>query len=438
MKLAVALHPGRCTRPVAGATACRRRWLPLLLALASAGGLLSASSPLPADVGASLEMAAQPGHVIYRCPMHPQVMSEVPGRCPICGMDLVAANDAVHVDHGSGITLDSALIQRLGVRTDEVVTGRLEASSKAAGYIEFDESQRRAVPTPLAGTLLRLAVSGEGALVEPGTVLFEISVPSAIPAQTRLAAALGARDEAAAVEARAALSSLGIDGQALGVIESQRWTDGRVPVLAPQSGQVADIEAQVGASLAAGAKVMELADPKSLLVRTEVVERDAPWISIGLPVDITVPTLPGHRFAGTVHLVGPSMDQVTRALRIKVRVANEGLLLHPNQIASVVIRRSEPELRLHVPRSAVIRDGSVTRVIVALGAGRFEPRTVTVGDEYGERVVVTSGLAAGEQVVTAAQFLIDAEASLTAALQRLDGSGKVDGMPPSEATGAGH
>ncbi len=130
--------------------------------------------------------------------------------------------------------------------------------------------------------------------------------------------------------------------------------------------------------------------------------------------------LPGIRLRGTVDYVYPELDPDTRTLRVRLRFENEGLLMRPNMFARVTLYGDETGPVVHVPREALIRGGTVDRVVVALGEGKFRVQPVEVGIESGDRVALLRGISAGERVVTSAQFLIDSEANVESALLRLD------------------
>lgn len=392
----------------------------------------------PAQAGrdTAVEHALRHLEPLYRCPMHPEVVSERPDSCPICGMALVAVGPApAEPDLPSEVALSPGLVQRLGVRTAPAEQGLLERTARTVGYVEVEETARTRVTAPLAGQLLGLAVAGPGARVSAGEPLYTVLAPEAGQAQRALAVALGAADGPAAVAAREALRALGVPQASLERIEAEGIVDGRVPVLAEAAGEVLSVEAVAGAALQVGQSVLELADPRRRSVRTEVFSRDGAWVEVGLPVDVGLPELPEEAWQGRVDRILPKVDPVSRAIRLRVAVEDPDGLLRPNMLATLVIRQSLPEPRVHVPREAVIRDGRQSRVLVALGEGRFEPRPVVIEGEYGDRLAIREGLRAGETVVTSAQFLIDSEASLRASLARLGGATSDQAPTPAPPAG---
>ena len=157
----------------------------------------------------------------------------------------------------------------------------------------------------------------------------------------------------------------------------------------------------------------------SLWVIAEVPESQAGWVRAGTAAEISLPSLPGEQFSGRVDYVYPELDMETRTLRARIVLDAAGAGLRPNMLANVALVGEAGAPATMIPRSALIRSGREDRVVVALGEGRFVPRRVVAGAESGDRVVIREGLAEGEQVVIAGQFLIDSEANLRAGLGRL-------------------
>jgi Cu(I)/Ag(I) efflux system membrane fusion protein len=165
---------------------------------------------------------------------------------------------------------------------------------------------------------------------------------------------------------------------------------------------------------------MSVARLDRVWVLAEVFERQSAWVSPGQSATVELDYLPGRVLRGTVDYVYPELDPKTRTLRVRLRFDNESETLRPNMFARVVIDGTPVNNIVHVPREAVIRGGSSSRVVVDLGDGKFQSRKIRIGIESGDRVAIRSGLKAGERVVTSAQFLIDSESNIDAALERLE------------------
>ena len=167
-------------------------------------------------------------------------------------------------------------------------------------------------------------------------------------------------------------------------------------------------------------EIMSIAAIDKVWVVAEVFERQAAWVESGRPATVELDYLPGMQLSGTVDYVNPELDPVTRTLKVRLRFENNGARLLPNMFARVVIDGLPINNIVHVPREAVLRGSSSSRVVVDLGGGMFESREVLVGIESGERVAIRRGLREGERVVVSAQFLIDSESNIGAALERLE------------------
>jgi Cu(I)/Ag(I) efflux system membrane fusion protein len=167
-------------------------------------------------------------------------------------------------------------------------------------------------------------------------------------------------------------------------------------------------------------EVMSIAKLDNVWILAEIFDRQATWIEPGQEAVVTLDYLPGKTLRGTVDYVYPELDPVTRTLRVRLRFENSDEALRPNMFARVLIHGKSTGAIVHVPRQAVIRGGTVSRVVVDLGSGRFQSRPVLIGIESGDRVAIRRGIEAGERVVTSAQFLIDSESNIESALGRLD------------------
>jgi Cu(I)/Ag(I) efflux system membrane fusion protein len=206
------------------------------------------------------------------------------------------------------------------------------------------------------------------------------------------------------------------------VLEIESHDGQTVSVTAPADGLVAEVgEVYRGMEIAAGAEIMTLVDASTVWVKGEVFESDGGRLYIGQPVEARFPERPGEVWKGTVEVILPKVEYANRTIRYRVRFDNPDGFLLPNMFAELTFYGQSGEEVVHIPRQALIREGEAERVIVSLGDGRFAPRVVTAGAEFGERLEIRSGLQAGEEVVTSAQFLIDSEASLQASMGRLDG-----------------
>jgi Cu(I)/Ag(I) efflux system membrane fusion protein len=171
---------------------------------------------------------------------------------------------------------------------------------------------------------------------------------------------------------------------------------------------------------------MSLADLSSVWLIAEVFESQADWVKVGQTAEVSLAFLPGRIWEGTVEYIYPSLDAKTRTLKARLRFDNPDEALKPNMYANVRIFGGARDDTIVIPVEALIRTGRESRVVMALGEGRFASRTVTAGIESGDQVEIIAGLEPGEEVVTSGQFLIDSEASLKASMTRMQASDNAD------------
>jgi Cu(I)/Ag(I) efflux system membrane fusion protein len=407
------------------------RWfatLALLLALGVAGCAkekqpASASEPAAAAADDSAaEHAAKHADPLYRCPMHPDVVRNAPGQCPICGMDLVEVEPepAEPTDTaGPEVRISPAVVNNLGVRTEPARRAAPERRAATVGYVAFDERRMRQVQPRAEGWIEGLSVRAMGETVKAGQLLFTLYSPMLESAQQEYldAQRIGNRDLIEASRDR--LQALGVEAGAAERLARAGRASGRVPFHAPIDGVITDLAVREGAMVSPNMMVLTITGLGSLWVIAEVPESQAAWVRAGTVAEIRLASLPGEALAGRVEYVYPELNMETRTLRARIVLDDTGPGLRPNMLANVTLVGEAGEPAVMVPRSALIRSGSEDRVVVALGEGRFAPRRVVVGRESGDRVVIREGLAEGEQVVVAGQFLLDSEANLRAGMERL-------------------
>jgi Cu(I)/Ag(I) efflux system membrane fusion protein len=448
------------------------RWLAtlaLLLALGVSGCAKEqqpASAPRPVTAAAdesAAEHAAKHADPLYRCPMHPDVVRNAPGECPICGMDLVKVEpeptesagaataapqgkplyyrhphdpnrtspepkqDEMGMDYvpvyadaaGPEVRISPAVVNNLGVRTEAAAKAAPERRAATVGYVAFDERRMRQVQPRAEGWIEGLAVRAMGETVKAGQLLFTLYSPMLESAQQEYldAQRIGNRDLIEASRER--LRALGLEAGATERLARAGRASGRVPFYAPIGGVVTELAVREGAMVEPNMMVLAITELGSLWVIAEVPESQAAWVRAGTTAEIRLPSLPGETLAGRVEYVYPELNMETRTLRARIVLGDAGPGLRPNMLANVTLVGEAGEPAVMVPRSALIRSGSEDRVVVALGEGRFVPRRVVVGPESGDRVVIRDGLAEGEQVVVAGQFLLDSEANLRAGMERL-------------------
>lgn len=359
--------------------------------------------------------------LFYRNPMDPTITSPVPTKDSM-GMDYLP----VYADQSGGdaalVSIEPAIVQNLGVRTEPVTRGKLWRRIDTVGTLAYDENRIAHIHVRAEGWVERLNVHFVGERVSAGDVLFEVYSPVLSNAQAELLQALkiGQRDLINASRER--LASLGIDKQQIRELERSREAQARIQVRAPRDGVVTELNARHGMYVKPDMQVMTLSDLSSLWLLAEVYERQSAWVAVGQPAEMRLSAYPGEVFEGEIDFVYPSLDPKTRTLRARVRFANPDQRLKPDMLAEVQIFAGPTDAVLSVPTQALIRDGRTDRVIVAEGEGKFRAVVVVAGMESGEWMEIREGLMEGDQVVVSGQFLIDSEASVRASVQRLQDS----------------
>jgi membrane fusion protein, copper/silver efflux system len=401
--------------------------LSLVLAACSKNEQPSESVRSAADDTAA-EHALKHTNPKYRCPMHPQIVRDEPGQCPICGMNLVKVDEPSGEPAASGgapagakeVRISPAVINNLGVRTEPVVRGSLSRTGQVVGYVEYDERRVQQVRPRAEGWVEGLSVRAMGEPVRKGQLLFTLYSPMLESAQQEYLDALKIGNADLVDASRDRLRALGLDAGTVARLTKSRRAAGRVAFHAPSAGVVTELEAREGAMLSPDMVAMTITELGSLWVIAEVPEAQAGWLAAGTHAMVRFPSLPGETTHGSVEYVYPELNMETRTLRARITLADPPAGVKPNMLANVELIGAQGTEALNIPRSALIRGGAQDRVVVALGDGRFASRKVVPGPESGDRVTIVEGLQEGEQVVTSAQFLLDSEANLDAGLERLD------------------
>ena len=364
----------------------------------------------------------------YRNPMGLADTSPRPKKDAM-GMDYIPvyADAATQGDPPGTVQIAPGRLQTLGVRTVAAELRPPTARSiLAAGTLQFDERRLATVTTRVAGWIEHLAVSANGDPVRRGQVLAEIYAPAMVTAEQDylVAARMGGAIGAAALER---LRALGLPKPEIARLRRTGRAGRRIPVIAPADGVVIDKPVQEGMRVAAGEPLYRTADLSKLWLIAEVQEQDLGAIHPGETAQVGFVAFPGRSFAGEVDFIYPTLSAETRTARVRIVLANPDGVLRAAMFANVKIAAAPAGAPVvSIPLSAVLDTGTREVVLVALGGGRFAPHDVQLGVRGDHWVQVTDGIAPGDRVVVGANFLIDAESNLRAALQ-----GFADGAKPA-------
>ena len=361
-------------------------------------------------------------------PMDSNYRRDEPGKSPM-GMDLVPVY-ADEVDNQPGVVkIDPTVVNNLGVRTGTAERSDLARRIETVGYVTYDEDTVQHVHTRVDGWIEKLVTKASGDPVEQGQLLFELYSPTLVNAQEEFLTATRSGNQTLLKASRDRLDALGVSRSEIARLERERTVNQRVRVYAESDGVIANLGVREGIYITPASEVMSIAELDRVWVIAEVFESQSSWVKPGQPASVELDYLPGTVLEGTVDYVYPELDPKTRTLKVRLRFDNAGELLRPNMFASVQIEAEGFGRVVHVPREAVIRGGSMDRVVVALGDGRFKSQPVRLGIESGDRIAIRSGLRAGESIVVSGQFLIDSESNIESALTRM---GDADEEVPEE------
>lgn len=362
----------------------------------------------------------------YTCAMHPSVKQSDEGTCPICAMDLTAVSKQ-EVETGT-IFVDEARRQSIGVRTAEAKQRPLDASIRALGEVQFDETELYEVSPRTGGWVEKLFVEESGQKVKKGEPLFAFYSPDLYAAQldhllaVRNIGQSNISNGSRVLEAsRRRLQLLGMSTSQIRNLERRGKANETVTIPSPATGYVVEKNVVEGAKVEAGATIYRIADLDRVWIDADVYEQDLPHIKKGQNVEVTLPHMPNQTFEGKVDYIYPTLQGKTRTAKIRVVLENPELELKPNMYANVAFEVNLGE-RLAIPESAVIYTGPRRLVFIDLGEGRLRPQEVELGVYADGFFEVTKGLEPGDVVVSSGNFLIAAESRLRSATDVWEGS----------------
>ena len=365
----------------------------------------------------------------YVCPMHPQIIRDHEGTCPICGMDLVKqafqlSMGAPTISAGGGDGV-KGLKQGLAIRTVAVQQNTIWKYIPTFGKVVADETKVIHLHPRASGWISDLSVRSVGDAVEKGQLLYRFYSPEIVSAQQDLLLALqnkkrlGKSADSLVASAKIRLQLLGIGDGVIKQVISQKKVINKVPIYASQKGVVSSFSVQNGMYIEPKTRVMSISDLSSVWVEAEVLPLQQSWVQTGLTANLTSQAFPGRRWESQIEYLYPLTDARTQALKVRLPVENSELALKPNMFMDVEIYGGPKHNVLAIPLEAVIDDGVTQRVVRKLDSGLFSVVEVATGIQSQGIVEILSGLQQGQRIVISGQFLIDSESQIQSNLRRL-------------------
>jgi membrane fusion protein, copper/silver efflux system len=403
----------------------------------SEAGAVQGANP----AASSSNQAASDQHAVYRCPMHPWIIRDEAGTCPICGMDLVAmqghANASPDQSSPGAIRIDPVMVQNMGVRLEPIQKRKLIKEVRTTGKVAVDETRQFSVNAKVMGWAEKLNADFLGKPVRKGESLMEVYSPDLIATQEEFLQALRfantgvhapgseAHHQAGNLlaSARRRLEFWDIPAAAIDRLEKTGAATRTMPIAAPASGVITLKNVVEGQSFMAGAELFRIADLSKVWVLGQVYQSDLEYLAKGQSAEVRLAYLPNQVFTGKVTFLSPVMDPESKTAELRIELPNDAEFhLRPEMVADVRIHRDLGE-GLAIPEQAILHTGKRDIAVVSTGGGFFEPREVRLGAVAEGYAEVRSGLQEGEMLVTSAQFLIDSESNLRAAVMRMGRSG---------------
>ena len=358
---------------------------------------------------------------IYQCSMHPWIKADHPGKCTICGMDLVPVQSTAMIAPEGLVSLTPSSITTIGVETSVIARQQLMRTVRVNGEIDDDDTRHRLLTAWADGRVEKLYVNLVGVPVKAGEPLYDLYSPDLQTAQREFIQLARAGDLAAPAlpAAKLRLEKMGLTATQLDELVKAGEPKLVTTILAPDSGTVVEKDVYEGQWLKTGDKLFAIADFSKMWFLFDAYEQDIPWLHVGQLVEVSTRAVPGEVLEAPIEFIDPNFSDVTRTTKVRVILPNPhfnsagtGHLLFHRVVAEGRVLVESPAV-LAAPRSAVLDAGAGPVAYVDHGGGNYERRAVRLGRRGDALVEVLEGLSEGERVVTTGALLLDAQAQLS-------------------------
>lgn len=355
----------------------------------------------------------------YTCSMHPQIRQSEPGKCPICGMDLVPLENEFSDAQPLAVKMSATAMQLANVQTAIVGHGKPFKEIRLVGKVQADERRISSQTSHIPGRIERLLVNFTGEPVQKGQQLATIYSPELVTAQEELLSAFKIKDSQPGLFAAAKekLKNWKLTDQQIEDIIRAAKPKEQFPVMADVSGLVMKKQVNLGDYVMRGSPIYDIVDLSSVWVLFDVYENDLPWVKVGNAVSFSVQSFPGETFSGKITFIDPVINPSTRVATARIDMPNPGRKLKPEMFVTGWIQSKLPgkEERILVPKSAVMWTGERSVVYVKEMTDQgvaFRMQEVVLGPEVDENYVVNEGIQTGTEIAVSGTFSIDAAAQL--------------------------
>lgn len=382
-------------------------------------GAMSLLQPLSTDTTVNSTEAKKP--LYWVAPMDSNYRRDGPGKSPM-GMDLVPVYEEPVAEnkHGPGtVEIAPHVVNNLGVRTANVELGVLHTQISTVGYVQYDEDNLIHIHPRVDGWIETLYVKTIGDPVKKGQPLYTLYSPELVNAQEELLLTLKSGEQSLINASKERLKALHITPEFITELVRTRNVKQNVTFYSPQAGVIDDLKIREGFYVQPGTTLFSIGKLDKVWVEAEIFERDTALVKAGQQVSMKMDYLPGKTWNGTVDYIYPTLNSMTRTLRVRLTFDNPHLELKPNMFAQVAIHADNNDEVITVPRESVIRTGQQDRVVLALGDGEFKSVAVDIGRVDKNRIEILKGLNEDDIIVTSAHFLIDSESSKSSDFMRM-------------------